>query len=31
MVTFDLSGNGYIAGEYIDRKFAGFGLVAFEK
>jgi len=31
MVAYDLSGNAYIAGEYIDSMFVGFGLVAFEK
>jgi hypothetical protein len=31
MVAYDLTGKAYIAGEYIDSKFVGFGLVAFEK
>jgi hypothetical protein len=31
MVAYDLNGNAYLAGEYIDSMFVGFGLVAFEK
>jgi hypothetical protein len=31
MVAYDLNGNAYIAGEYIDSEFVGYGLVAFEK
>jgi len=31
MVGYDLDGNGYVAGEYIDSMGVGFGLIAYEK